>query len=166
MLAHYVLPHVHLVNSSIAPSSALLVPIFFFRPGGLASTDITPEGFLFDVGAHVIFSHYKYFDEVLAEALPNPNDWYIHQRVSFVRSCQRWVPYPYQNNISALPKKEQVLCLKEMFDAHLASALARSKPINFDEWIFRMMGKLHGLCRVQFMSLFSGCLKLHFSWIF
>ena len=26
------------------------------KPGGLASTDHTPEGFLFDVGGHVIFS--------------------------------------------------------------------------------------------------------------
>jgi protoporphyrinogen oxidase len=25
-------------------------------PGGLASTDVTHEGFLFDVGGHVIFS--------------------------------------------------------------------------------------------------------------
>jgi len=38
--------------------------------GGLASTDITAEGFLFDVGGHVIFSHYTYFDEVLETALP------------------------------------------------------------------------------------------------
>lgn len=27
------------------------------KPGGLASTDVTPEGFLYDVGGHVIFSH-------------------------------------------------------------------------------------------------------------
>ena len=27
--------------------------------GGLACTDVTPEGFLFDMGGHVIFSHYK-----------------------------------------------------------------------------------------------------------
>ncbi len=33
--------------------------------GGLACTDITPEGFLFDMGGHVIFSHYQYFDELL-----------------------------------------------------------------------------------------------------
>ncbi|OQE19374.1 hypothetical protein PENFLA_c019G01973 [Penicillium flavigenum] len=47
-------------------------------PGGLASTDITPEGFLFDVGGHVIFSHYKYFDDCLNEALPKAEDWYEH----------------------------------------------------------------------------------------
>jgi len=40
------------------------------EPGGLASTDTTDEGFLFDVGGHVIFSHYTYFDQCLAQALP------------------------------------------------------------------------------------------------
>ena len=50
------------------------------EPGGLACTDVTPEGFLFDMGGHVIFSHYKFFDELVdagleaAAALPGPND--------------------------------------------------------------------------------------------
>lgn len=35
--------------------------------GGLACTDVTPEGFLFDMGGHVIFSHYQYFDDLLDE---------------------------------------------------------------------------------------------------
>jgi hypothetical protein len=50
----------------------------FDVPGGLASTDETPEGFLFDVGGHVIFSHYKYFDECLEEALPSPKVLYFN----------------------------------------------------------------------------------------
>jgi protoporphyrinogen oxidase len=33
--------------------------------GGLACTDITKEGFLFDLGGHVIFSHFSFFDELL-----------------------------------------------------------------------------------------------------
>jgi hypothetical protein len=37
--------------------------------GGLACTDVTPEGFLFDMGGHVIFSHYQYFDELLDAAV-------------------------------------------------------------------------------------------------
>ena len=32
--------------------------------GGLACTDVTPEGFYFDMGGHVTFSHWDYFDEV------------------------------------------------------------------------------------------------------
>jgi hypothetical protein len=37
--------------------------------GGLACTDVTPQGFLFDMGGHVIFSHYAYFDDLLDAAV-------------------------------------------------------------------------------------------------
>lgn len=110
-------------------------------PGGLASTDVTPEGFLYDVGGHVIFSHYKYFDDCIDEALPREEDWYIHERVSYVRCKNLWVPYPFQNNISVLPKEEQVKCMDGMIDAALAARTATTKPKNFDEWIVRMMGE-------------------------
>ncbi|KAL8664289.1 MAG: hypothetical protein Q9168_007936 [Polycauliona sp. 1 TL-2023] len=109
-------------------------------PGGLASTDITPEGFLYDVGGHVIFSHYKYFDDCIDEALPKEDDWYTHQRISYVRCKELWVPYPFQNNISMLPKKEQVDCMDGMIDAALEARVANTKPKDFDEWIVRMMG--------------------------
>ncbi|KAI9807749.1 MAG: hypothetical protein M1826_004459 [Phylliscum demangeonii] len=95
---------------------------------------------LYDVGGHVIFSHYKYFDDCLDEALPRAEDWYRHQRVSYVRCCGLWVPYPFQNNISMLPKAEQVRCMEGMIDAALEARVARDKPANFDEWIVRTMG--------------------------
>ena len=52
-------------------------PLSLFAPyhlkaseaGGLACTDVTPEGFLFDMGGHVIFSHYAYFDDLLDAAV-------------------------------------------------------------------------------------------------
>jgi len=109
-------------------------------PGGLASTDVTPEGFLYDVGGHVIFSHYKYFDDCIDEALPKAEDWYTHQRISYVRCQELWVPYPFQNNISVLPKEEQVKCIDGMIDAALEAQGSVSKPTTFDEWIVRMMG--------------------------
>ncbi|KAJ3149639.1 hypothetical protein HDU89_003692 [Geranomyces variabilis] len=109
--------------------------------GGLASTDTTPEGFLFDVGGHVIFSHYSYFDDVLDEILPEKDDWRYHQRVSYVRSRNTWVPYPYQNNISMLPKDDQVLAMSGMVDAYVASKTGAQKPKNFDEWIVMNMGE-------------------------
>ncbi|KAI1296137.1 FAD/NAD(P)-binding domain-containing protein [Xylaria venustula] len=111
-------------------------------PGGLASTDVTPEGFLFDVGGHVIFSHYKYFDDVLNEALPKQSDWYTHQRVSYVRFRGNWVPYPFQNNIAVLEPEEKAKCLEDLIDAALV-ARTRSpsdKPKNFDEWNIRNVG--------------------------
>ena len=33
--------------------------------GGNARTDSTPEGFFFDQGGHVVFSHSKYFDDLI-----------------------------------------------------------------------------------------------------
>ena len=77
--------------------------------GGLACTDETPEGFLFDMGGHVIFSHYQYFDELIDEAVgAGDAHWNTLQRVSYVWSRGRWVAYPFQNNVSALPKADQV----------------------------------------------------------
>ena len=64
-------------------------------PGGLACTDTTPEGFLFDMGGHVIFSHYKYFDELINAAVGEGDDhWNTLQRVSYVWIKGRWVAYP------------------------------------------------------------------------
>ncbi|KAK9769315.1 putative Amine oxidase domain-containing protein [Seiridium cardinale] len=111
------------------------------KAGGLASTDVTPEGFLYDVGGHVIFSHYKYFDDCIDEALPKEDDWYEHQRISYVRYKGLWVPYPFQNNISMLPKEDQVTCLDGLIDAALEHRVSNTKPKNFDEWIMRQMGE-------------------------
>lgn len=96
---------------------------------------------LWDVGGHVIFSHYKYFDDCLHEALPRDDDWYHHQRISYVRYKGQWVPYPFQNNISMIPKEDQALCIDAMIDAAMEHQVNKSKPSNFAEWIERMMGK-------------------------
>lgn len=111
-------------------------------PGGLASTDTTEEGFLFDVGGHVIFSHYSYFDDAISRALPNEDDWFSHQRVSYVRSRNNWVPYPYQNNLSDLPLEDQLVAVSGLIKAqeHRA-ATPLIKPVTFDEWIVRNMGE-------------------------
>ena len=95
---------------------------------------------LYDVGGHVIFSHYKYFDDCINEALPREDDWYTHQRISYVRCKEEWVPYPFQNNISMLPREEQVKCMDGMIDAAMEARVANTKPKTFDEWILRMMG--------------------------
>lgn len=92
------------------------------------------------MGGHVLFSHYKYFDDCVDEALPNEDDWYTHQRISYVRCKNLWVPYPFQNNISMLPKQEQVDCMDGMIDAAIEARVANTKPKTFDEWIVRMMG--------------------------
>ena len=96
---------------------------------------------LYDVGGHVIFSHYKYFDDCIDEALPNADDWYTHQRISYVRYKGLWVPYPYQNNISMLPKEDQAAAVDGLIDAALEGRVANTKPKDFDEHILRTMGE-------------------------
>ena len=57
----------------------------FDDAGGLATTDVTPEGFLFDMGGHVIFSHYDYFDKLLDAAVgTGEENWATHERISYV----------------------------------------------------------------------------------
>lgn len=140
--------------------------------GGLACTDTTAEGFLYDMGGHVIFSHYQYFDELLEAAVGKGDGaWNTLQRISYVWIRDRWVAYPFQNNISSLPKEDQVsrtpsncpqmllspwsvslrynamapdlqiLALTGLVEAKKQNALAQGKPRNFDDWILRVMGE-------------------------
>lgn len=61
------------------------------------------------MGGHVIFSHYLYFDQLIDKAVGKGDDfWNTLERVSYVWICDRWVAYPFQNNIAALPKEHQV----------------------------------------------------------
>ena len=39
-------------------------------PGRLASSHRDNQGFLWDNGGHVVFSHYTYFDRAIDEAVP------------------------------------------------------------------------------------------------
>ena len=111
-------------------------------PGGLAYTSKTPEGFLFDMGGHVIFSHYEYFDQLLDHAVGKGDEfWNVHQRESHVWMKNRWIPYPFQNNIQALPVEDQEICLHGIIDAAKNSMKKLEPPKNFDEWILRVMGE-------------------------
>jgi protoporphyrinogen oxidase len=53
----------------------------------------------------------------------------------------RWVPYPFQNNISALPLEDQINCINGLIEAKVTNALAKAPPGNFDDWIMRVMGE-------------------------
>src|SRR6266480_1016150 len=66
-------------------------------PGGLASSRVDSQGFTWDLGGHVQFSHYRKFDEYMDLALP-PEEWLWHERESWIWIKNRFVPYPFQNN--------------------------------------------------------------------
>ena len=106
--------------------------------GGLSSTSITPEGFLFDLGGHVLFSHYAFFDDAMELAIPNEG-WNTHERVSYVWIRDRWVPYPFQSNLHRLPLEDKIACVSGAIDAAL-QAKCSAPPKSFDEWILKSLG--------------------------
>ena len=109
--------------------------------GGLSSTYFTKEKFAFDLGGHVIFSHYTYFNELLQEACGSFDDdkkWITHQRNALVRYKNEWVPYPFQNNLAKIPLEDQIICIKGLLEQ--ISNKDEVNPKNFDEWIVRKMG--------------------------
>ena len=122
-------------------------------PGGLSSTCKTEEGFLFDLGGHVIFSHYDYFDQLVQKSMGgmfnDENVWACHQRVSYVYIKDTFVPYPFQLNISQLGEahiEDQIKCVNGLVQAKVENSIrvAMGKldpPSNFEEWILRNMGK-------------------------
>jgi protoporphyrinogen oxidase len=106
--------------------------------GGLASSFVDDQGFTWDIGGHVQFSHYAYFDQLMLKAL-GEEGWLHHQRESWVWMKHRFVPYPFQNNIRYLPKEAMWKCLQGMVNVHKMPL--GKKPQNFKEWILSTFGE-------------------------
>ena len=102
--------------------------------GGLSASFRDDAGFTWDVGGHVLFSHYDYFDKAVAEVLGDA--WYEHQRESWVRIMQRWVPYPFQNNIRYLPDD----ALSECVAGLRTLSGSPDNATNFREWMDTVFG--------------------------
>lgn len=111
------------------------------RFGGLASSFRDRQGFTWDLGGHVHFSHYETFDRYLAEAIP-PEGWLQHQRESWIWILRRFVPYPFQYNLHRLPPAVRRRCLEGLKAA--ANHPAMAEPAHFGEWMRRTFGD--GLC--------------------
>jgi protoporphyrinogen oxidase len=104
--------------------------------GGLASSYKDEAGFTWDVGGHVMFSHYKYYDDVFDKLMGD--DFQMNMRECWVRMFDTWVPYPFQNNIRYLPKQQQYECLSGLIEAQTKRDHKSAK--NFDEFIDAVFG--------------------------
>jgi protoporphyrinogen oxidase len=130
--------------------------------GGHAASHVDQNGFLWDEGGHVIFSHYSYFDRLIDETLGSEvhecvrESWIVCGGSPFGPSSSGpsssrsfssgssssgtcWVPYPFQNNLRYLPKEVQLRCL---LGAARASAIGNAeRSDNFREWILATFGE-------------------------
>ncbi len=105
--------------------------------GGLSSSFVDGHGFTWDLGGHVVFSHYDLFSRLLDELLGN-SGWIEHERESWIRILGTWVPYPFQNNLHRLPIKERAACAAGLVQAALNRTNEPSP--DFDEFIVRTFG--------------------------
>ena len=101
--------------------------------GGLSASFVDAHGFTWDIGGHVLFSHYPYFDEAVENALAG--EYYEHLRESWVRILGSWVPYPFQNNIRHLPAEALTECLDGLNSAGQVSPAG-----SFSEWMQAVFG--------------------------
>src|SRR5258708_1911163 len=129
--------------------------------GGLPSSFTDSARFTSDIGGHVMFSHFKYYDDVFDKLMGK--DFQLNMRECWVRMFNSWVPYPFQNNIRYLPKEITYECLtglveaqtkrdhkaaknfKEFMDAVFGDGIVKHfmEPYNFKVWAHppRMMNK-------------------------
>lgn len=111
-------------------------------PGGLARSFRDEAGFTWDIGGHVQFSHYDFFDQAMLDCL-GEDGWLHHERESWVWMRNRFIPYPLQNNVHRLPPDDLYLSLQGLLEISLRP---KATPANFAEWIERTFGS--GLSKI------------------
>lgn len=100
--------------------------------GGLATSFVDSAGFTWDIGGHVLHSHYPYFDRMFEKVMNG--EYFTHERESWVWIYDRFVPYPFQNNIHRLPKAVLRECLEGL------KKRPHMSPKSFADWIRASFG--------------------------
>ncbi len=101
--------------------------------GGLASSVLDPQGFTWDHGGHVVFSHFGEFDRLLEDVMGD--QVYSHERSSYIRFDDRWVPYPFQNNLRYLPPEAAYECILGLIEAQ-----GGNEGMDFATWMEATFG--------------------------
>jgi protoporphyrinogen oxidase len=107
--------------------------------GGLASSETSRNGFIYDIGGHVLFSHFRYFDELFDRMLGD--EYQELQREAWVWMMDRFLPYPFQNNIKDLPREAVLKCVLGVIEAQKKALEEGKKSYDtFEEMIFGVFG--------------------------
>ncbi len=101
--------------------------------GGLATSFTDEAGFTYDIGGHVMFSHYSYYDDLVDKLMEEYTEL---QREAWVWMEGRFIPYPFQNNIRDLDPQTVYDCVTGLLEAQRQE----HNPTNFGEWVQSVMG--------------------------
>ena len=105
--------------------------------GGHSASTVDAAGFVWDEGGHCVFSKYDYYNALYDKTMAD--NMHLVERRAWVWQFDRFIPYPYQNNIRYLPPQEQQECVMGILDTMDPAAAAR-QPKNFHEHNVRTMG--------------------------
>lgn len=103
-------------------------------PGGLSASFKDKKGFIWDIGGHVIHNKNKEFVNFAKKVLNN--QLYHHRRNALIYFKNRFIPYPFQNNIAFLPEKYKNECLEGLIKTHNSQLTTH----NFSAWILNNFG--------------------------
>ncbi len=105
------------------------------RPGGLLRSERV-DGWTFDIGgSHILFSRNS---KTLAELLGVVGEYVGHRRRTFIFYRGRFIEYPFENGMYALPADERFEILRD-FVSNLTAK--KDKPSNLLEWFYYVFGK-------------------------
>ncbi|MBC8647034.1 MAG: NAD(P)-binding protein [Thermoanaerobaculia bacterium] len=105
--------------------------------GGLATSFQDLKGYTWDVSGHIIFSGYKYFNDLLDKLLGKDGVRRI-DRESWIKFEDRYVRYPFQNHLSSLPEEAMLECLVGLVESQ---TIDRDRAFrNFEEWVYARFG--------------------------
>ncbi len=107
------------------------------RVGGLAKSYVDCAGFTWDIGGHVMFSHYEYHDELLRRMLGDQVSTVTRQ--AWIWMENRFIGYPFQMNIRRLEPQTIYDCVSGAVQAAIERP-GRGQPRNFGDWIRVTMG--------------------------
>jgi protoporphyrinogen oxidase len=130
--------------------------------GGLATSFTDEAGFTYDIGGHVMFSHYEYYDELVDKLMGG--DYTELQREAWVWMEDRFIPYPFQNNIRDLDPQTVFECVNGLIKAQ-----KENKPFsNFKEWVDSIFGEgiaKHFMIPYNFKVWATPAELMNFVWI-
>src|SRR3989304_57152 len=136
------------------------------KAGGLCRTE-EKNGFLFDYAGHLLHLKNEYTKKLIEELLKN--NIACHKRNAWVYLKEKYIKYPFQANLDALPNDMRKECMNDFYKAEKKNREKRNSDFkNFKDWIIGRFGK--GIAK-HFMLPFNKKLwrndlrKISCSWV-
>lgn len=104
--------------------------------GGLSASFVDEKGFIWDIGGHIYFSKYDYFNNVYDGVMKK--DSYKKERNQYIFIDGKFLPYPFQNNIRHLDSDKIFECVQGLINIQKNN---NKKPKNFYEFNLASMGE-------------------------